>query len=321
MSGTIKTTREKRFESGEIRELLVNIVHNNIEGNIIISEALIDKLTTCGAYKTALKNFCQKAYGRFGAAELRFCYDHLTIEEYIARIDDSIRKQLLSYYDMPSSDIDIAKTVSSIVKFMARREAKLILIDLSQEKYPGLTEWLIQSYVNLRKVTEYKIDLCNTNDEIVRAFFDATGKIISWDTINNLKSIFGHEPEDESSESYWYLRAYANRNKISPDYKEFAKQSGIEGVTNTQIRTALDSLSTLDLEEEDLEILQKWFLAVKQTKRLTKRARKLTTGMVKRFGTADTQGVLKGFLQMVVDTKETDPCLKAIANAGLTVMA
>ena len=315
-----------RFANGEAADLLVQIVSSNIEGDVAKSKLLIERFSQSATYRAALNLFCLKAYRNYGAKELRYCYGNISKTEYVDDINRSVKEQYLKFYRMPNDKADaewIRKSISSSVKIMARRAAKLWVIEHSQDRFPGLTESLVQKYVCLRKSTDYAVDLKNTNDEIVDAFYEATGKLLSWDTINHLKTIFGREPEEEVSQNYLAKKAFAKAadEENREEFAKFAKSANLGSFTVRQIKESFDSLSTLDIDEESLDVLKSWFMTAKKAKRVSKNVKKITPGMVGTFKTVDRHDILVRFLNQVVETEAVDARLKLMAFCGLTAMA
>ena len=312
-------TKTKNFKKGEVRKILLELIDSNINGNIDNSRLLIEKLSNSGVYRNALNNFCNKAYGNYGAAELRFCYNYITKEEYINRINEGIKNQYLRYYPdtvYENTTLVISKTVGT----MARSIAKNILVELAQKKYPGLTTTMVKKYINFRKATDYKVDICDSNDEIVNAFFESTQKLISWDTINHLKRIFGYEEELEVSQNYLDKKAFIKANTDNSEFLKFAAATGIENISCSQLEQNLKSLSTLNIDEEDLEILKKWFIGAKKTKKIARNVGRVTAGLVSYFGTSDRHKILNRFLLLVSADDTMPEIINKMAISGLAVI-
>lgn len=326
MAQKLNNDGDTRFANGEAADLLMRIVSSNIEGDVAKSKVLIERFSQSTTYKNALSSFCLRAYRNYGAKELRYCYDNVSKNEYMADINRSIKEQYLRYYKVPKDKNDcetVRKMTFSTVKIMARRAAKLWVIEHSQDRFPGLTESLVQKYVCLRKSTDYAVDLKNTNDEIVDAFYEATGKLLSWDTINHLKTIFGREPEEEVSQNYLEKKALvkAANEEDCTEFARFAESANLGSFSVRQIKESFDSLSTLDIDEESLDVLKGWFMTAKKAKRVSKNVKKITPGMVDVFKTADRHSILIRFLNQVVEAETVDARLKLMAFSGLTAMA
>lgn len=326
MEQKLNSKGNSRFADGEVTDLLMRIVSSNIEGDVERSNVLIERFSQSTPYKNALNLFCLKAYRNYGAKELRYCYDNISKTEYVDDINRSVKEQYLKFYRMPNDKADaewIRKSISSSVKIMARRAAKLWVIEHSQDRFPGLTESLVQKYVCLRKSTDYAVDLKNTNDEIVDAFYEATGKLLSWQTINHLKTIFGREPEEEVSQNYLMKKALAKatNEENCAEFAEFAESANLGSFTVRQIKESFASLSTLDIDEESLDVLKSWFMSAKKAKRVSKNVKKITPGMVDTFKTVDRHSILVEFLNQVVKAEAVDARLKLMAFSGLAAMA
>lgn len=263
--GFSKEGREEWYKTMVIYRFMANY---NLEGDMARSDACFDLLTERCYFKTAFENFVHKHYSFYGATEMKFIYKNVTREEYETSLMLYLRKHFKTVYPFDLPDIpkgfdgpndipltlDEIEELSEINKFYFSHLQKSIRIfatewcvkysaELAQRRYPGLTTQLSKMYVRMRKWTNYAVDLCDSNDVIVNTFWDKSGQLFSWETINHLKRIFGYPEESEYSENYIQKKAVdkaRRKEKLEIPFLEFMENTGLRKISITKLEKELD---------------------------------------------------------------------------------
>ena len=263
--GFSKEEREEWYKTMVIYRFMANY---NLAGDMARSNACFDLLAERSYFRIAFDNFIHRHYGIYGATEMRFIYDDITQEEYEASLMSYLRKRFKTVYPFDLPDIpkgfdgpnDIPLTLgevaelSEINKFYFSHLQKSIRIfatewcvkysaELAQKRYPGLTTQLGKMYVRMRKWTHYAVDLCDSNDTIVNVFWDESGQLFSWETINHLKRIFGYPEEPEYSENYVQKKAVNKARKkeaVEAPFLEFMENTGLRKISDTKLKKELE---------------------------------------------------------------------------------
>lgn len=345
--GFSKEGREEWYKTMIIYRFMANY---NLAGDMAKSNACFDLLAERCYFKTAFENFVHKHYGFYGATEMKFIYEDVTREEYEASLMSYLRKRFKTVYPFDLPDIpkgfdgpnDIPLTLDEIAelsetnKFYFSHLQKSIRIfatewcakysaELAQKRYPGLTTQLSKMYVRMRKWTHYAVDLCDSNDVIVDAFWNESGQLFSWETINHLKRIFGYPEEPEYSENYIQKKAVnkaRRKEELEAPFLEFMENTGLRKISITKLEKELDLTfdTQTSFNKEEFDCIKKWFMSCKKARTCNGYFGKVPDSLVRSYN-CKGHDLLVAVLSDISKFKDISPVVKTMAAEGLKAIA
>lgn len=345
--GFSKEGREEWYKTMVIYRFMANY---NLVGDMEKSNACFDILTERSYFKIAFDNFVYRHYGIYGATEMRFIYDDVTKEEYAASLMSYLRKRFKTVYPFDLPDVpkafdgpnDIQLTMDELAelpeinKFYFSHLQKSVRIfatewcvkysaELAQKKYPGLTTQLGKMYVRMRKWTNYAVDLCDSNDVIVDAFWNESGQLFSWETINHLKRIFGYSEEPEYSENYIQKKVVdkaRRKEELETPFLEFMENTGLRKISITKLEKELDLTfgAQTSFNKEEFNCIKKWFMSCKKTRICNGHFGKAPDSLVRSYN-CKGHDLLVAVLSDISEFKDISPVVKTMAAEGLKAIA
>lgn len=341
--GFSKAGKEEWYKTMVIYRFMANY---NLAGDVARSNACFDLLAERSYFRIACDNFIHRHYGIYGATEMRFIYDDITQEEHAASLMSYLRKHFKTVYPFDLPDIpkgfdgpndipltlDEVEELSEINKFYFSHLQKSIRIfatewcvkysaELAQKKYPGLTTQLGKMYVRMRKWTHYTVDLCDSNDAIVDAFWNESGQLFSWETINHLKRIFGYPEEPEYSENYVQKKAINKAHKkeaTEVPFLEFMENTGLRKISDTKLKKELELTfdAQTSFNEEEFDCIKKWFMSCKKARTCNGYLGKAPDSLVRSYNCKGHK-LLVAVLTDISEFSDISPVVKTMAAEGL----
>ena len=177
----------------------------------------------------------------------------------------------------------------------------------------------------MRKWTHYAVDLCDSNDVIVDAFWNESGQLFSWETINHLKRIFGYPEEPEYSENYIQKKTVIRIRKketAETPFFEFMEKTGLRKISITKLEKELDL--TFDAQtffnKEEFNCIKKWFMNCKKSRTCNGYFGKAPDSLVRNYN-CKGHDLLVAVLSDMSEFEDISPVVKTMAAEGLKAIA
>ena len=180
-------------------------------------------------------------------------------------------------------------------------------------------------YVRMRKWTHYAVDLCDSNDVIVDAFWNESGQLFSWETINHLKRIFGYPEEPEYSENYIQKKAVnkaRRKEELETPFLEFMENTGLRKISITKLEKELNLTfdAQTSFNKEEFNCIKKWFMSCKKARICNGYFSKAPDSLVRSYN-CKGHDLLVAVLSDISEFKDISPVVKTMAVEGLKAIA